>query len=1186
MKYNCYKCGKDFKQKVHLETHLNRKKSCQKCNVSFKTNYAYINQQPIHILDYIKQYKHNITRPKLKCNKGHDLVLVNGKKRKAHFRHKNSCDTGGSPMTNWHVKWQSFFPETEVYLPKQEGQIKNRRADVLIRKYSTIIEIEHSGKTTEEIVCKSNDCKLHGMTIIWVIDGNTSDVVLDELSDGSFIVTFMDDWKYKAFIHTYEYILLDINEKIFKIPVKNVIGSMIKLKQFIDMETVVYNLRTNPLNIMSLWNDSNNISASLTLWEKGAGNGKTYSMWKSVIINQDKKLFILLTNNHSEKDVVLSELKDQVNREEEHIKEYVHEEIIHGFPKEYQEQRQYVLTYENKKTNREVTIIIGTMSSFYYNLTYMDRYSARPFDSLITNFINEGATKVFNNKFRFAGGKRILNKYTEIWFDEAEDLNISHITCIGKLMHLYNVDINCVGNKLQSAKFEKNLFTEMLLVDTIEGINIIKPKPVNINRRIQVTGMAEEINKLVSFDKFGLPNITVYNEECLDNVESPLEIINFDETIRANDYTKRNIDTMDRFCRTIIKKFEKEIRINMYYPEDISIVSSVIAGRLELPEIKSRLESLWVKLFNDESYRSKIPKSHYWYENNHVSKCKYVEYVQLHKSEKGSAINLKESEHKTRIYSVITSRGDGRNVVLLLNMTENCLKLISGNKIGLRYESFFHIGLTRAKRKLFFHLHKNNDNIHMRFNTLDNVYIEPNITKRIPTFKRLLPYLPDDIIKCLLKNNHMEYENLGIENNIENMEKYDFTDHCSRYWIYKILLHFYLISKNNNRDHCTNFYRTNLNKCNAVVIDKNTTSQDYWNILRCFSDIKMVLETIDYYLINYDEKYYKGFANNIRGLFKSIQDKLEYHDFNDIESLEFQEKEYICLAYMICIQRYKIRTPITINQLYTIINKIEARDVKTQCFYKSVFNIKKVCSSLMNDIENTYGNLNWNIEHSTEYDGNTCEFVLKKPESILIGNNESYVIDVMLKTTLNELNYFETIKEILLNRFVLYHPKEKQKTSKNKVRFIGKTLITYILVLETNQYVKFEFDWDKDNKDIIEAVKIAIVDHYSSYNSELFYYCNKVCRNWNTDDYFKNDRKNTNPFNYIIKKLQSIKNHTSYSICMVEELNEKWNTNKMFVKDVINNEHMFVEIINRHIRKAIDNFIFENKKSEILYDFD
>ena len=154
MKYNCYKCGKDFKQKVHLETHLNRKKSCQKCNISFKTNYAYINQQPIHILDYIKQYKHNITRPKLKCNKGHDLVLVNGKKRKAHFRHKNSCDTGGSPMTNWHVKWQSFFPETEVYLPKQEGQIKNRRADVLIRKYSTIIEIEHSGKTTEEIIVK------------------------------------------------------------------------------------------------------------------------------------------------------------------------------------------------------------------------------------------------------------------------------------------------------------------------------------------------------------------------------------------------------------------------------------------------------------------------------------------------------------------------------------------------------------------------------------------------------------------------------------------------------------------------------------------------------------------------------------------------------------------------------------------------------------------------------------------------------------------------------------------------------------------------------------------------------------------------------------------------------------------------------------------------------------------------
>ena len=289
---------------------------------------------------------------------------------------------------------------------------------------------------------------------------------------------------------------------------------------------------------------------------------------------------------------------------------------------------------------------------------------------------------------------------------------------------------------------------------------------------------------------------------------------------------------------------------------------------------------------------------------------------------------------------------------------------------------------------------------------------------------------------------------------------------------------------------------------------------------------------------------------------------------------------------MICIQRYKNNTPITINQLYNIINNISNRDIKTHCFYKSVFDIKNVCSDLMNDIENTYGKLKWNIEHSIYYEGKTNNFTLKKPESELIGHNDTYVVDVMLKTAFSELNYFETMKEILLNRFVLYNPDEKKASSKNKTRFIGKKIVTYILVLETNQYVKFEFDWDKDNKDIIEAVKTAILEHYSSYNSELFYYCNKVCRSWNTSDCFKNERNVTSPFNYMIKKLQELKSHAEYYICMLRDLNNKWSTDRMFVKDVITNENLFIENIKIYLYKDIDNFIVENKKSELLYDFD
>ena len=45
----CYKCNQNFKQKIHLKNHLDKKKSCQKCNNGFETNWAYINGDIINV---------------------------------------------------------------------------------------------------------------------------------------------------------------------------------------------------------------------------------------------------------------------------------------------------------------------------------------------------------------------------------------------------------------------------------------------------------------------------------------------------------------------------------------------------------------------------------------------------------------------------------------------------------------------------------------------------------------------------------------------------------------------------------------------------------------------------------------------------------------------------------------------------------------------------------------------------------------------------------------------------------------------------------------------------------------------------------------------------------------------------------------------------------------------------------
>ena len=58
-------------------------------------------------------------------------------------------------------------------------------------------------------------------------------------------------------------------------------------------------------------------------------------------------------------------------------------------------------------------------------------------------------------------------------------------------------------------------------------------------------------------------------------------------------------------------------------------------------------------------------------------------------------------------------------------------------------------------------------------------------------------------------------------------------------------------------------------------------------------------------------------------------------------------------------------------------------------------------------------------------------------------------------------------------------------------------MITYILILEENNYIEFNWKWDKDNDKIKELVKQAILKYYKSFNDELFYfiYCSIKC--WN-----------------------------------------------------------------------------------------
>ena len=218
MNYTCENCGKNFSQKSHYDAHKNKKFSGKKCDKNFVTQWVYVNKECLHISDIDKNSKNNF-----KCKHGHELILCKGQIKRHYFRHKNKEDiTNNAEMSEWHCKWQGFFPNTEVYFNKiNDNQIKNRRADVVLNdKY--ILEVQHSNIEESEIICRNEDYKLHGKELIWIIDGNTDDVKLDKLNDNTYLIEFNKNWKYKSFTYKYDFILLDINEQIFKIPVKSV----------------------------------------------------------------------------------------------------------------------------------------------------------------------------------------------------------------------------------------------------------------------------------------------------------------------------------------------------------------------------------------------------------------------------------------------------------------------------------------------------------------------------------------------------------------------------------------------------------------------------------------------------------------------------------------------------------------------------------------------------------------------------------------------------------------------------------------------------------------------------------------------------------------------------------------------------------------------------------------------------
>ena len=1026
----------------------------------------------------------------------------------------------------WHTKMENLFPknmqEVKFYCSSKNSNI-SRRADICLSNTRTC-EIQHSYISENEIINRFNDWNNFGKEIIWLIDGNIG-IEIEQLSSGNYLIIFNEAWKYKSFIIKYDFILLEKNEVVFKIELNKIKSGMLEIKESKSLQETVDYLKTKPEKIWNFWPDDNVIKSRFTIHQEGAGNGKTFSIWKSILENIDKKTYIIVTKQHTAKVVIYEELMDQIRRFQ-NGEELFHIENLTDNSEENTE-KHYVIKFTHKESLRECKVIIGTIDSFCYNLAHSNSKGSDFFKGIVNNIAVKGATKIKNGYMNFGGQYIQLSKECEIWIDEVQDLPGYYFHAMCKLMYETSCYIHVVGDKLQSLEFESNFLTS-IEKEGLPNIGVIIEEPKNINRRIKVTNMVEYINNLVNFEKYKLPKI-----ECDDKVKkqinlNPIKIID-SPIIYANE---QNDEKINNSCNLIMNKYKFEVENNNYLPPDFLIIFPIMTKNVIAGELQSRIQEYWSNKYNNSNY---------------------IQYVYLHKHTEGSVINTKDSINATRIMSIRASKGDGRKVVFVLGVTESSLKMVSKVK-NLVYESHLHVALTRAKNQIYFGLVKNNDDIHKRFVKTGYVEYLPNISKNINLDKITELIDKDKLIKLLDKNNISPENILKEEINIQCKEQVDWGYHCIKYqtFYYNIILNILKNRfKNSSIENSQLFVKLNIIS-KYTIVEYNVN--EFYNFLTKYQ--YKDLPHFPLCNLSNNPEYQKNNFNIIKNTMEKVKKSIKN---KSIDKLNVYES--IVLAYMIELETNHKYSEMTPMDIYNITHFFQSNTNKeTELLNNIVNNENIIDTSGIKD----YQNINWNIFKHIELNSEYDYFKINKLQFPIIGNNETDIKHIVLKSDISELNFWDIIIEILLERFIIYNPKSEEDIRK----FKDKKINTYLFLLDKNSFIKFVWDWDKALfKDIKSELKVVFEEYYQNNHNDIYKYFTHI-KDTNKEKW---DKEPNILIDKIIYDFKKYSNFPEYIIDFFKDINTKIEDNEEY--DYIDNFQCFNDKLNRKLTKNINKYL-------------
>lgn len=1136
------------------------------CWIDFETSHAYTDSFKHKFNDKgcvdVEEYKNYIdvqkekVHDKLLCKNGHELVFVNGLQRNAYFRHKN---VGDIKMTEWHKEWQRHFSDREKSF-RNEEQEKNRRCDVLLND-NTVIEFQNSQISLEEVDKRNYDYSVNNKDVLWVVNGEN---IKYKKVNNEHYLDFYDcpKWKVKSFINC-DKVYYDIDKKIYTCFPEKIKGDLLLENDGIDKETFINKLRNSIIPIPN----KNIKQTKLYIKQQGAGSGKTFKAIQlchnNIEFSKKYDIFIYLTKMNAAKDVINYEFISQTNQETDK-------------------------THDCKKYWKEINgkiVIFATLDSFIFSIGDKN-YCKSPdqFLNMVYSVIEWGIKGLTKNNTITYADKNICLYKTLIILDEAQDTPFEYGKALEKIMNDAYTDLYVIGDLVQTLQFENNTHKYFMEKNDYKNTEKITFPAVNECRRTSSPPIAGFVNHLINFEgKYNLPKMTVSNNDV--NHDNDV-IIN---KLKHNFYDEKDKEIFQEDIETVIKLYDEEVTINKRLPEDFIIVTPFTKNNTLVDHLSNAIESYWInKVKYDHEYKKTVLDVHSWWKNfNYKLKRDYNgkrnNFSYFHKSENGTCIDLKDSDHSTRIVSIHSSKGDGRPVLFVIGLDNK--SLIKFNKQdSLVYDSMIHVAITRAKEKLYYFMTCDTNDI-LNKKIVEWIQKQPeeyknNTFKNVELDYRFSNFNKLDIYPLV---NMTKFEKIKTEYNFDDIKEtfdnkitkiLDTKHHTIRFHSMKIsvLLNALAYSyKNSNNYKDTEFESifTMFSKLSTARIITHDKYDSYMNSLYDVYKNKYKNKVKCVHLFNFEKDYsYKKNVVEIVSIMENIKDKLK--NFFLLGEIEINYIESIILYYMIQVSEEGIKSIFLAKELfeiYTII--LDKEDFYKELHYESIEKVNLQFNHIIDNVfkSNTYYFLH---SHQKKYEGETENFNIYNTYGFIAYNKDDKrdLIIFYIIPQYNSINENEIKIKSIIDVFFMKHTNDKRYEPEN---------ISVILIsTDTNKPKIFKWKISDEIDCIFKNMLYNQLENKYLNESSLFY------------EYYKQQIQNIDKIKTKIKcfindykRKHMKKNDSNYTDIFIEYLNI-YNNAFLPEKNVSESEAFsnFLEKLQNYVKKQIESFLYKEDECD------